>query len=118
MGITMAKTKAPLTISFRDKDGIRQYHSYPEDWDEGLGEEFDPQPFVATMRLIGTRRGRSAAQFVLEDQTTKSTYPMFLTGVEKMLEVCDVKKGAITGWWHWGKRGANFAIFYSPTEPE
>lgn len=62
-------------------------------------------PFNATLRVIGTERGQSAARFLLEDIDTGVTYPMFMTEMLAML-----KDQVIVGTWGPCKRGANYGI--------
>lgn len=109
-------SKKPLEVPFIDnEDGSRSFLSYP-----GWKCDFlhSPVPFKADMRIADMHRGRSAAQLELQDLETGSTFPMFLKGVMDMLKVCDMKAGAVSGWWYFVKRGANYGIEYSKEEPK
>ena len=116
----MAKSKINLglQVPIRDEGEIRHHLSYPEYWGEGLGILDSPQPFKASMRVTGSHRGRSAAQMAWEDIETKYTYCMFLNSMYKMLKDLSMENGVVTGWWYFVKRGANYGIEYSATEPK
>lgn len=80
---------------------------YPA-WDTDSWEEF--QPLETQMRLVGMRRGRSAAYFVVEDNDG-CTYSMFMADLEKILMGPGIVNG-ITPVLRWtpSKRGANYGI--------
>lgn len=76
---------------------------YPPDWR-------DNKPFQATLRLDGTRRGRSAAYFMWHD-TEGHTYPMFISDLDALIQSGAVIAGnCIAGLWMVSKRGKNFGI--------
>lgn len=73
--------------------------------------------FEATIRLKGTKRGRSAAFFQWENVETGAIYPMFITDVGHLLmQGQKVAPGGVaSGRWFVVKRGANYGI--TPEHP-
>lgn len=67
-------------------------------------------PFTASLRIVGTERGRSAARFVAEDTETGCRYPMFMTEMLAIIQTATIDRGVITGTWIGCKRGANYGI--------
>jgi hypothetical protein len=105
----------PLQVPYTQDDmGVNHYLSYPH-WNSNV--IIDPLPFKASMKITDSHRGRSAAQLVLVDIKDGETFPMFLNQAMLMLKDCTMTKGVITGWWYFIKRGANYSIAYSETEP-
>ncbi|MFI6485212.1 hypothetical protein ACIBH1_45390 [Nonomuraea sp. NPDC050663] len=74
------------------------------------------EPFVATLTMASTRRGRSAAYFIWADAEGR-TYPMFMTDVADLVRDAVINQGTVTGQWTVRKRGENFGIrFHGPAE--
>lgn len=66
--------------------------------------------FPATLRLVGTSRGRSAAYFNWVQDTTGQTYPMFMSSMADLLGSDVVVRGVASGRWIGVKRGENYGI--------
>lgn len=66
--------------------------------------------FYDTLIIDNTKRGRSAAQFILKSKTSNKTYNMFMKGCLDLMQKTTITKGAITGWFSFIKRGANYGI--------
>jgi hypothetical protein len=67
-------------------------------------------PFKARMQLVSYSRGRSAANFNVEDEHGRK-YTIFLTDMVDILQKC----GIVKGWteeliWSFGKRGQNYGV--------
>jgi len=78
----------------------------------------DPEPFQATLRVIGIQRGRSAAYFRLADDLARC-WPMFMKEILELVQVAVINQGTVEGWWIPVKRGQNFGLRYlGPEEPE
>lgn len=85
-------------------------HGNPIDWRPN-----DPFDAVLTVRSLET--GRSAVRFWLEDETTKTKYPMFgHTLVDVLTESKSLGLGGrIGGTWIVVKKGANYGVeFHTP----
>jgi hypothetical protein len=66
--------------------------------------------FNSTLKLIGQRRGRSAANFIWED-TNGNTFTMFMSSLIELIKHKGIKKGGkVTGNWTFVKRGMNYGI--------
>jgi hypothetical protein len=68
--------------------------------------------FTATLKLIGTQRGRSAAYFRWQDVATGAIYPMFLTDASRLMMIGrSIDEGGVaTGSWYVVKRGHHYGI--------
>ncbi len=68
------------------------------------------KPFQATMKIEGFSRGRSAANFDVEDENGRK-YTIFMKDLLYILENHTVSKGKIEGLtWCFCKRGQNYGI--------
>ncbi len=68
------------------------------------------EEFAATLRLVGTTRGRSAAYFRWVDDHSGRTYPMFMSSLAELLLSDVVVRGVASGRWVGVKRGENYGI--------
>lgn len=75
-----------------------------------LSEWRPNQPFNASLRIIGTERGQSAARYIAEDIETGCQYPMFMTEMLAIVQTATIDRGVIAGTWIACKRGANYGI--------
>ncbi|MET8430082.1 hypothetical protein [Nocardia sp. NPDC004860] len=80
--------------------------AFPGRWTEWRPNE----PFTASLRIVGTERGRSAARYIAEDIETGCQYPMFMTEMLAIVQNHTIDHGVITGTWIGCKRGANYGI--------
>ena len=100
--------------------GNLMHHPYPHagaEPDEWRGND----EFEATLKLLGTERGRSAAYFRWEvvsgDLPAGTRLPMFITDVGHVLMGGISQAGGVaTGRWFVVKRGQNFGV--TPVVPE
>jgi hypothetical protein len=102
-------TKPSYTEAPFDENG--NLLSYPRAW---FGKEvvWNPiEPFVESLKLVGTERGRSAAHFMWED-TRGRQYPMFLTDLVNLLIRRPITPPGVTHYETWTikKRGQNYGI--------
>lgn len=76
-----------------------------------VGPDWRPNvPFVATLRLASTRRGRSAAYFIWQDEAGRE-FPMFISDMLALIQGGTiVANGVVTAHWIVTKRGANYGI--------
>ncbi|MFE5290421.1 hypothetical protein ACFRAQ_36205 [Nocardia sp. NPDC056611] len=68
------------------------------------------ESFDASLRIVGTVRGQSAARYVAEDIETGRQYPMFMTEMLAIIQTATIDRGVIAGTWIGCKRGANYGI--------
>ena len=84
----------------------------PHTKDDVIGSWRPNHTFEATLKYVGTERGRSAAFFRWQDVTTGVVYPMFITDVGRLL--LQARKvapgGVVSGRWFVVKRGKNYGI--------
>ena len=64
-----------------------------------------------TMKIVSTRRGRSSAQFILEDEEGH-VFNMFMTDTLDMLQRAHIVNGKVQGVWGFKKRGTNYGMKY------
>ena len=69
----------------------------------------DPEPFSATLTLIGFSRGRSAANFDFESETG-ARFTVFMTDLMAMIQSPAWQSGKISGTFVPTKRGQNYGI--------
>lgn len=73
-------------------------------------------PFAATLRLIETRRGRSAAYFIWHDEAGHE-FPMFISDMLLLVQSgVAIASGAVSTRWMVTKRGANYGIRHAGPE--
>ncbi|MFE2994178.1 hypothetical protein ACFXG4_04090 [Nocardia sp. NPDC059246] len=75
-----------------------------------LSEWRPNEPFEASLRIVGTVRGQSAARYIAEDIETGCQYPMFMTEMLAIIQLATIDRGVIAGTWIGCKRGANYGI--------
>ncbi len=103
----------PAKVPYLNGD-LQEWAGYG--WGEGEkarpGQEWrDNEPFLATLRLEGIERGRSAARFVWQREDTGSTFPMFMTDMLALAKSdAGISSGIAEGWWIVMKRGQNYGI--------
>ena len=104
----MAEKKI-LRVPFEAKTGklLGYATAFDEDNDRVVWK--DNYEFTGALEFIGTRRGRSSAQFVVRDEND-NTYPMFMSGALEVLQKAVVSGGKAYGKWHFCKRGQNYAV--------
>ena len=68
------------------------------------------EPFVATLTIRYLERGRSAARFWFEDESTNTMYPFFGQTLVDMLAGSNMIQGRVTKTWIVVKKGANYGI--------
>lgn len=79
------------------------------------GEEADwrpIEPFRATLVYAGYARGRSAAYFYWKDVATGISYPMFMSGMDQVMDSGFVEGNRITGRFTVVKKGQNYGLSY------
>lgn len=74
----------------------------------------DNKPFVATLTLQTSQRGRSAAYFMWKDTATNKTYPMFMADMLDLVLQKTIVNGVVVGLWQVRKRGQNYGIALAP----
>lgn len=111
----MALDKAPYAprYNYDRSNGERVQYGWQlldyEGWNEGT--EWRPNtPFEATLVLVGTERGRSAARFIWMDPATNTRYPMFMSGMQALVFNHRIDHGEVTATWHVVKRGSNYGL--------
>lgn len=82
-----------------------------------VGPDWRPnEPFAATLRLVETRRGRSAAYFIWHDEADRE-FPMFISDMLLLVQSeVAIAGGAVTTRWMVTKRGANYGIRHANPE--
>lgn len=82
-----------------------------------VGPDWRPNvPFAATLRLVDTRRGRSAAYFIWYDETG-AEFPMFITDMLALVQSgVAIAGGTVSTRWMVTKRGANYGIRHAGPE--
>lgn len=105
----MAKKKEKLWIPFTKcgnmVDWVRDIESH--------SKKKRNYNFIATMTIVGTERGRSAARFILRqdlDNGDDYRYIMFMSEVLNMMQKGKVIEGEVTGVWTFCKRGQNYSL--------
>ena len=66
--------------------------------------------FEDTLKLTGMSRGRSAANFNLQSETTGKDYNVFMTDMVHLFQNANINKGYVIGKWTFCKRGQNYGI--------
>lgn len=104
----------PEKAPYRDGN-LQEYAGYGfgdgESWGDSTSEWRPNKPFMATLVLTGTERGRSAMRFLWKDTVTGNTYPMFATDIAALITSKDgASNGTATGEWIVMKRGQNYGI--------
>jgi hypothetical protein len=64
--------------------------------------------FEATMEVVGIRRGRSAANFIL--RSGSRDYSMFMGEMIDMIKATNISAGVVSGVWTFCKRGTNYSL--------
>lgn len=73
-------------------------------------------PFAKTLRLVETRRGRSAAYFIWHDEDGRE-FPMFISDMLGLVQSgVAIAGGTVTTRWMVTKRGANYGIRHAAAE--
>jgi hypothetical protein len=90
-------------------------------WIQSRIDEFtfdwrEPWEFVDTFKITGYGRGRSAAYFDLESQTTGLKCVMMMSDISELILNATLVKGEVTGRWTFVKKGANYGIKYLGAE--
>lgn len=67
-------------------------------------------PFLATLDLVGSERGRSSVIFWFIDSITNTKYPMFVSSLESLILNSTLEYGTVSGGWISVKRGSNYGI--------
>ena len=85
--------------------------SYPDHYIMSRGGTWRPNaPFRATMKIVDMQRGRSAMQFILEDDQGHK-YTMFAKDMLNLIQQFGVTMGKATpSMWAFVKRGANYGL--------
>ncbi len=69
------------------------------------------EPFEATVKITGMRRGRSAKYLMCQDSADeKIFYPMFVADLLDLMPKTVILGGVVKGWWRVGKRGSNYGL--------
>lgn len=76
----------------------------------GSSEWRPNSPFEATLRIVGTERGQSAARFIAENTETGVRYPVFMTELLAIAQNAVIDHGVVAGRWIGCKRGANYGL--------
>jgi len=98
-----------LMVPFDEDGGLM-------DWVKDLDSWENKKPnynFLATMRIVGMRRGRSAAKFVLTNTLSngiEQSHTMFMSEALNMMKTGKIIDGVITGAWTFCKRGQNYSL--------
>lgn len=117
-GVDLVPYQAPIDPEKRNQRGpsgtkagsLLEWQGYGKVGEPRSGIEWrENVPFTATLTVVGTFRGRSAARFVWQDAEGR-TFPMFLTDVLETLRRGVDVGGTVTGEWLVAKRGANYGI--------
>lgn len=113
----MAGKSSVKVIPFDDKGNLVDYVHTARQADF----EWRPnEPFKATLRMEGARRGYSAANFHFINVETGGGATIFMSGIAKMIAEFGIPSGGlITGWWRGCKHGLNYGLVYlGPKPPE
>lgn len=120
------KRNADLKVPYSPQGNLMHHPGYPKlvEGSEGeltypeVGEWRDNESFEATLRLMGTARGRSAAFFCWEDVKTGQAWPMFITDVSRLITMAAHIEpgGVVSGRWFVVKRGHNFGLTPAPAQ--
>ena len=112
-------------IPFDSKGNLLHYPENEYDYPKNGGDPRVIEPtwkgnfvFEDTLRLLHTMRGRSAAYFYFESQTTGKKYPMFLKDFEEVMKVKVINKGVVSGTWTFVKRGQNYGLTMTKEQPK
>ena len=102
-------SKKKLMIPFHEGNQLKYVDNwvkqeYKLDWKEN-------HEFEETLTVTNMSRGRSAANFELQDKDGNK-FNMFMTGMLEMVQKATIKKGKVKGTWTFVKRGANFGIIF------
>lgn len=103
------KRNAELPVPFSTSGNLM--HD-PHTKEDVIGSWRPNNAFDATLKYVGTERGRSAAFFRWEDVNTGAIYPMFITDVgHLLLQARKIEPGGVvSGRWFAVKRGKNYGI--------
>ncbi len=84
--------------------------AYPDSYLMKSGTWRKNTPFQANMKIVEMRRGRSAMQYILEDDHGKR-YTMFAKDMLNLLQQSGVVNGkALASMWTFCKRGSNYGV--------
>ena len=102
--------KKPYKIPFYKEGGqLVDYTPYREGHGDYI-EWKDNYTFQDEMRVVDTKRGRSAAHFVIESCRTGTKYTLFLTDALTIFQKGIIVNGVVSGWWTFVKRGSNYGL--------
>jgi len=98
--------KEPLKIPFTEDGVMLDWISPPSSMWKYTRDNFE---FDSVMTIVGTRRGRSAAKFVLKDAGGRP-YTMFMSEMLNMAKNAIIRRGSVEGTWTFCKRGENYSL--------
>lgn len=103
-------TEAPYTDSGSLMHYVETRYGQQPNW-------LPNDPFTATLWLVETRRGRSAAYFIWRAGDGRE-YPMFISDMLQLVKsgVTIRPGGAVSTRWVVTKRGSNYGIRHAGTE--
>jgi hypothetical protein len=94
-------------VPVNDRGNVLSYDPYSF---SGQGKRREVKPFTDTMTILGYRRGRSAAGFLLEGHDGVQ-YPIFMKDMVDVMQQRTITEGVIQKTqWTFCKRGSNYGV--------